>query len=657
MGRSSRRKGDLRNGRREPSTKEDLRSADKAQRRGRRCGSTLIEYEALACLHEDRTYAALMARHNARMQNIARPLDRLLLTAMDALAPVPVLDVILRQCGADPRRLPANYGGKWVDHLAWGVDSMVAALRLLMSGQFVGAALVARHQLERWSNHRAYLTDTRHRVGEPSLDYIARIWSAPVIRARDQAGSTGGFDAPAGIDLDAGHGGQDNEPRVPHEHVALSDGAEVCPAAVMGALGDVLHALTGTAAMRWDAVDRCDPGTTPAQVHELYELVGAAVRLCSSQIAYSLRFIAAERNDLEMLVKLNGMPDGLSYVAAEEESGEGVGGSGDEGQDGGPVWPAHPPGTVSRIPLVALLPMHPDHGLRRERVRALCRGAQIFESAWTGKPAGRLFKDDEFMSLAFSWHRYAVARGALTALKNEREALGENWNLEGLRARELPYLLTSEVAGLVCAWSGDGPVADAAAVISTSIRSAYWLWLEDDDRAMGVLRTTLEQTARIRTWRRRPDKARKLETSGRTTPRDWLEAAGLRRLEALNRALGEMAHARIGSRWHGARDLLAQLQPSPAHEMSIYTARGFCLDTMVLLAGHELVAATRPVSPAVAAAFATVLKLDVRDDDQPDTEIESLMNRAFARRADSLGLPTLRGPELRWAHASESARR
>lgn len=118
-----------------------------------------------------------------------------------------------------------------------------------------------------------------------------------------------------------------------------------------------------------------------------------------------------------------------------------------------------------------------------------------------------------------------------------------------------------------------------------------------------------------------------------------------------------MAHARIGSRWHGARDLLAQLQPSPAHEMSIYTARGFGLDTMVLLAGHELVAATRPVSPAVAAAFATVLKLDVRDDDQPDTEIESLMNRAFARRADSLGLPTLRGPELRWAHASESARR
>ena len=101
------------------------------------------KYEALACLHEDRTYAALMARHNVRMENIARPPDRLLLEAMGALAPVPVLDAVLRKYVTDRGRLPAAYGGKWIDHLAWGVDSVVAALRLLMSGQFVGAALIA----------------------------------------------------------------------------------------------------------------------------------------------------------------------------------------------------------------------------------------------------------------------------------------------------------------------------------------------------------------------------------------------------------------------------------------------------------------------------------------------------------------------------------
>lgn len=57
---------------------------------------------------------------------------------------------------------------------------MVAAVRLLMSGRFIGAALVARHQLERWSQYRAFATNTQHRAGEPSLDYIARVWSTSV---------------------------------------------------------------------------------------------------------------------------------------------------------------------------------------------------------------------------------------------------------------------------------------------------------------------------------------------------------------------------------------------------------------------------------------------------------------------------------------------
>lgn len=646
MGRSSRRKSDLRSGGREPSAKEMLRFANKAQRGGRRHGSTLAEYEALACLHEDRTYAALMARHNVRMENIARPPDRLLLEAMGALAPVPVLDAVLRKHVTDRGRIPAAYGGKWADHLAWGVDSMVAALRLLMSGQFVGAALVARHQLERWSNHRAYLTDTRHRPGEPSLDYIARVWSAPLIPAKARRGNTEVFDTGEEIDLDTGSSGQDNEPGLSHEHVALSDGSEVCPAAVLGALGDILHALTGTRAMRWDAVERCDPGTAPPQVQGLYGLVEDAVRLCSMQIAHSLRFVAAEQSDFESVLKLSCLPDSLSYTEAEPE--EAAGGSG-PGLIGRPSWPVPPPGTVKRISLVALLPMHPDHGLRREYVRTLGRGAQVFEAALSGKPAGRLFRDDELMSLAFSWHRFRVARGALAALRKERKTLGDKWDLAGLQARELPYLLTSEVAGLVCAWSGDSPVADAAAAVSTSIRSAYWLWLEDDDRAMGVLRTTLEQTARMRTWRRRPDKAGKLETSGQATPRDWLDAAGWRRLEAMNRALGEMAHARIGSRWDGARNLLAQLQPSFPQEMSIYTARGFCLDTLVLLAARELLDSIQLISPAVALSFSKVLRLEPPGENRVDSELEEFLNRAFARRAVSLGSPTIKGPELDWA--------
>jgi hypothetical protein len=203
--------------------------------------------------------------------------------------------------------------------------------------------------------------------------------------------------------------------------------------------------------------------------------------------------------------------------------------------------------------------------------------------------------------------------------------------------------VTAQVSDTIEYSSGTG-------LISTSIRSAYWLWLEDDDRAMGVLRTTLEAAARLRTWRRRPDKACRLEASERTTPRDWLDAAGWRRLDALNRALGELAHARADSRWHGARALLAHLQPSfSAEPPSIFTARGFCLDTVVSLAARELVAITEAISPNVASTLASVLDVEMPDDDQSDAELEQLMNRAFAQRKTSLGPPTL--PDARLSRA------
>ena len=646
MGRDSRKRAALRSGRREPTAKERLRAAGKAQRRGRRYGNTLAEYEKLAGLHASRMYAALIARHNARMVNIARPPDRLRLLALDVLAPVPCFDMILRKYHADPTRHPSDYSGSWIDHLAWGVDSMVAAVRLLLSGQFIGAALIARHQLERWSLYRALVTNTPHRTGEPSLDYIARVWTASAGPGEHGDRAVAGFDTDPGIDLDDEPGRAGAEPEQFHRHAVMSDGTEICPGATMGALSDVLHSRMGTEAVEWDAVYGCSPDNATSAVYGMYAMVGDAVRLCGAQIAEALNSVAAAIKDTATSELLANLPDKLSRIEAEEDevSFEHNWPSGPSGRD---PWPTPPRGTPVAIALQALLPMHPSHGLRDESVGTLNTAAQVFEEVLSGKrPAGRLFRDDEMMSLSFGWHRHAVAQGALRALEDERKALGEKWNLDVLKAREYPYLLTSEVAGLVCAWSGGGGVSDAAAAISTSVRSAYWLWLEDDDRAMGVLRTTLEQAARLRTWRRRPDRARRLEASERTTPRDWLDAAGWRRLETLNRALGEMAHVRAGSRWDGARALLAQLQPSFSEESSMFTARGFCLDTVVSLAARELVATTRAISPNVASALASVVGVPMPDDDQNDTELEKLMNRAFAQRKTSLRPPTLRGPGL-----------
>jgi hypothetical protein len=133
-----------------------------------------------------------------------------------------------------------------------------------------------------------------------------------------------------------------------------------------------------------------------------------------------------------------------------------------------------------------------------------------------------------------------------------------------------------------------------------------------------------------------------------------VDAAGWRRLKAMNRALGEMAHARIGSRWDGARNLLAQLQPSFPQEMSIYTDRGFCLDTLVLLAARELLDSIQLISPAVALSFSKVLGLEMRDESRVDSELEAFLNRAFARRTVSLGSPSIKGPELKWAYGGGS---
>ena len=253
----------------------------------------------------------------------------------------------------------------------------------------------------------------------------------------------------------------------------------------------------------------------------------------------------------------------------------------------------------------AILPLHPDHGLHPNFVPQVLAEASIFDAVLRGKrPAGRLFRDDEMARFAFTWHRGKAIRVAMMALRAERKTLGDDFDLDKLRGRELPYLLTSEAAGAIGSWTENPDIAGATGICS-SLRSAYWLWLEDDNRAMGVLRTALEQTARLRRWRLRPDKAAALQANPRTTPRDWLDAAGWRRLEALNRGPGELVHARPGSSWLGALELLTQLQPGEAP--SLQTARGFCLDLVTQLAAGELALLARVLSAPLGPAFAEIL--------------------------------------------------
>jgi hypothetical protein len=101
--------------------------------------------------------------------------------ALSTLASLTVLDAAIAKLSPTPGRPPAALlPGSWPDQLAWGIDSAVATARMLLCGQFIGAAVLARNQLERWTANRAFLARVDKNAGESDADFIARVWSSPV---------------------------------------------------------------------------------------------------------------------------------------------------------------------------------------------------------------------------------------------------------------------------------------------------------------------------------------------------------------------------------------------------------------------------------------------------------------------------------------------
>lgn len=351
--------------------------------------------------------------------------------------------------------------------------------------------------------------------------------------------------------------------------------------------------------------------------------------------------LAAERQDGGTLRALTGTLDRFSIASEEEKQFR-------EQMKNSSQFASMSTDLVSPV-LASVLPLHPIHGLRSDVVQVVEYHAQMFDAVLSGqRPAGRLFRDDELATFVFSWHRRRSIDSALKAMAAERVALGDRFDADALQAREIPYILVSEAAGLMSYWLPNEGLKSSLTAIATALRSAYWLWLEDDDRAMAVLRSVLEHTARMRTWRRNPTKAERLDNLSKATPRDWLDAAGWRRLEALNRALGEFVHSRITSRWHGARELLAALQLNVDDDMSIQTARGSCLDLVVSLLCQELVATVDQLSNTVSDALRGLFAMHGRIGDAADRNLEELIDHIWSHRKTVIGDVTLQGPALAW---------
>jgi hypothetical protein len=288
------------------------------------------------------------------------------------------------------------------------------------------------------------------------------------------------------------------------------------------------------------------------------------------------------------------------------------------------------------------MPLNVNEGLEPEPRRYLASRAALYERVIARElPEGRLYRDDELITLAFTAHRHASAAVAAFMLEREKSYYGERFEPQNLAGRGITFTLAAEIAGLCARWSTGLPdLAAAAAVVSSSLRSAYWLWLEDDDRAMATLRCTLEQTARLRTWHIKPTKAATLEVSPGTTPRDWLEGAGWRRLGALNRALSEFTHAHRGTRWDGARHLLTALQTNPDSSIAPFTARGAALDFVTTLAARETIRIIGDnYSTTIATAMREAIKLGGLDMSPDEVALDSVFDHVWKHREYPLGPP------------------
>lgn len=623
MGRASRRRAEKRAGKHEE--KRPHRKIQEAERRGRRVAPTLAAYEAAATRGQQFVAEALIARHNRRMEALDRTNKVSYEHLRSALAQILSFDVALRDLGADQERYPPDYGRTWVDHLAWGVDSVIAIARLLYSGQTVGAALIARTQLERWTGNLAYNAAIDQREKESTAVFIGRVWAAEKALAerhldKDQDKTLDSeMESPQEAEI---YGKDEQKYRVPER--PTKD-----PEYLYAAISELLHARDRLVpSALWDANGLLDPcGDPPNGVQEAQDAIADVVSLVLRRIARCIETLAIQTKKPEIAVFIRSLGDELP--------------AGDQRAPHWSLWP---------------LMLGRD---QRTMEQLVMQAARDYSRVFAGKrPLGRLYYDDEMTDLAFVAHRAKSLSLSLFSLEEERKAFGGTLNFEPLYARESGIVLSTEIAGLISVWEVvDGLDKGALAVASSALRTAFWLWLEDDDRAMAMLRVVLEQIARARVWREKPSTAEKLENSPKTTPRDWLEAAGWKRLRALNRAVGELAHTKIGSRWIAARNLIIDLQPG--NEKGEYfqnTGRGRALEAVTMLFGRELVACVRCKSPLLADTFAELLGFTGEDGREREAAIEEWLDHVWSRREAPLGDGGFTGPAVERAKRLKESR-
>lgn len=637
-----------RSGQRQPTEKELERASLKANRRARRVGDTIEDFERVSVHGVERLAEALISRYTLRMDNLGNLPTLYRVDCLGTICPAFGVDFGLRRLGVPIQRLPTRFQGGWLVQLSWGVDSVISACRLLLVGQFAGAAMIARQQLELWTSLYASTEDIQRGDDESVPDFIARVWTefAEVGESVLRDARTPGPDP---SDDFGDSETSTEEPEMNHRHIDTGGEELVCPPVVYGYLSEILHARICGEAIAWEVVGRLDERLLPEDSIVPIRAVGDALSLCLLQMRY-LTAAIAQRNSgptlaglvLSAPVRFSGKADDMEVRAHPMES-----------LGYRPV--PEPIGAVTPHPH-CLMPLTPQEGLRPEAMHTLKIMAEAHEAAFVqGKrPAGRLYRDDEAATLVFASHRFSSALAAKEALRAEERLLGSGFNIDSLTSLGATYVLVTEFAGMCARWSGVNEyLRDAVAMASASLRTAFWLWLEDDDRAMAMLRCTLEQIARTRVWCRKQEQAEQLEMNPATTPRDWINNAGWRRLAPLNRVFGEFAHAHTAPRWDGARTLLVNLQMDEETEVSKFTGRRSALELMATLVARTCVELVeKEYSPEIGSVARKLLGEDCGLEMNPDDRsLDRIFNHIWQFRSE----PLIRTPYPKTSFISEES--
>ncbi len=548
-----------------------FKEAGRAERRGRRVSPTVAGFEAAFRDHGyDGVAEALIARHNQRMQRIAdvgNVMQRICLPLLTSYLP---LSLVSEALGADPGRAPSHSGATWPDHLAWGLDSIAAAARLILSLQPVGAGIIARTQLERWSSNLEFNSEISQEPGEDTVAWLNRLWSAPDVR--------------------------------PPDGVTTSTGD------LFADISELLHACGPLMPLVW--LDIADITDAPSSEHvRLLDTISDVLIVSLSQVRACLATAAEDKGW-----------DVLAETAAAVRL----------------VLPARSWLPDLRAFLWPLVPHFFQMPGVEGMLAAMASGHQSVVSALR---AGRQsdLPSEAWPVLGFGGHRFRALTVAGWAYQRERDIFGDQFKERGIEDLATEAVLAGEMAAMLAVWLRQDPdqysAADAFAVCASGLRSAQWLWLEDDDRAMGCLRWVIEQVARARTWRVKPHRAAKIEENPKSTPRDWIEGAGWRRLSLLNRALGEFAHGSSSTNWNLARDALVAMQADAESDQAKYTGRTHALSALIFIVSAECAAWIDSFGSDLGEAYRKVIRVDAA---QADRGIDALLDRAWARRGTPL---------------------